>query len=145
MGVRHPNPRRVKIHRTHSVEDLAKLFGIHLNTVRAWRKAGLQPIDETKPMLFQGQVVADYLRKRRDAAKRPCQPGEIYCLPCREPKKPAGDMAEYRHLSAKTGNLCGICPDCERLIYRRASRAKIAATAGKLDVTFTGAPPRIRE
>src|SRR5438445_12850470 len=29
MGSRHPNPRLVKIHRNYSVEDIARLFGIH--------------------------------------------------------------------------------------------------------------------
>ena len=145
MGTRHPNPRLVKIHRTHSVEQLATLFGLHINTVRAWRKQGLAPIDDGKPMLFHGQSVADFLHKRRDGAKRPCQPGQIFCLPCRAPKSPAGDMAEFRPLSATTGNLSGICPDCERLIYRRVNLGKIAAIAGNLDVTFTEAPSRIRE
>jgi Homeodomain-like domain len=43
MGSRHPNPRLVKIHRNYSVEDIARLFGIHKNTVRNWLKQGLRP------------------------------------------------------------------------------------------------------
>jgi hypothetical protein len=33
--LRRPNYRQVKIHRSHTVEEIACLFGIHKNTVRA--------------------------------------------------------------------------------------------------------------
>jgi hypothetical protein len=46
-------------------------------------------------------------------------------------------MAEYIPLTDARGNLRGICPTCGRLIHRVASRAKIDAVRGKLDVTFT--------
>lgn len=37
MGYRHPNPRLVKVHRNYSVEEIARLFGIHKNTYTAER------------------------------------------------------------------------------------------------------------
>jgi transposase len=46
MGKRHPNYRLVKIHRSYAVEEIAKLFGIHKNTVRCWVKDGLATIDD---------------------------------------------------------------------------------------------------
>ena len=36
--VRRFNPRRVKIHRNYTVEEVARLFGVHKNTVRDWLK-----------------------------------------------------------------------------------------------------------
>src|SRR5260221_11249883 len=54
MGSRHPNPRRVKIHRNYSVEDIARLFGIHKNTVRNWLKQGLATIANLRPLLALG-------------------------------------------------------------------------------------------
>jgi hypothetical protein len=43
------------------------------------------------------------------------------------------------------GNLCGICPDCDRLIYRRVNLAKIDAIRGDLEITFTQPRPSIGE
>ncbi len=136
MRKRRANHRLVKIHRSYSVEEVARLFGTHKNTVRAWVKAGLPTCDSKRPTLILGSELAAYLKARRMRNKRPCQPGEIYCVRCRAPKRPAGEMAEYEPITATLGNLIGICPDCERIIYRRVSRAKLPQIRGKLEVTF---------
>jgi hypothetical protein len=139
MRKRRPNHRLVKIHRSYTVEEIARLFRTHKNTVRAWVKAGLPTCDSKRPMLILGRDLAAYLKARRTRNKRPCQPEEIYCVRCRAPKLPAGEMAEYEPVTEKFGNLKGICPDCEGMIYRRASLAKLAQIRGKLDITFTKA------
>jgi hypothetical protein len=136
MRKRRPNYRLVKIHRSYTVEAVARLFGTHKNTVRAWVKAGLPTCDSNRPMLILGRDLSAYLQARRTKNKRPCQPGEIYCVRCRAPKRPAGDMAEYHRITASLGNLIGICPDCEGMIYRRASRAKLPEIQGNLDISF---------
>jgi hypothetical protein len=145
MGKRLPNYRLVKIHRSYTVEEVARLFGCHRNTIRNWRRQGLQPIDSKRPIVFDGATVAGFLKARRSEGKQRLKAGEIYCLPCRAPKEPAGNIAEYIPLNDAKGNLRGICPTCERLIHRAVSRAKIEAVRGKLEVTFTEPPTRIRE
>ena len=110
MRKRRPNPRLVKIHRSYTVEEVARLFGTHKNTVRAWVKAGLPTCDSKRPTLILGRELAAYLQARRTKNKRPCQPGEIYCVRCRAPKSPAGDMAEYQPITARLGNLVGHLP-----------------------------------
>ncbi len=133
---RRPNHRLVKIHRNYTVEEIARLLGTHKNTVRAWVKAGLPTCDGKRPMLVLGRELAVYLKTRREKNKRHCQPGEIYCVRCRAPKKPAGEMAEYHPITTSLGNLMGICPDCEGMIFRCASIAKLTQIRGKLDITF---------
>lgn len=145
MGHRHPNPRLVKVHRSYSVEDIAQLFGLHKNTVRNWLKQGLPCIDDRRPILILGWALSRFLHERRQKAKQACGPGRIYCVACRAPKVPAGKMAECTPVSDSMGKLCGICPDCDRLIYRRVNRAKIDAVRGELEITFTQPHPRIGE
>jgi hypothetical protein len=145
MGYRHPNPRLVKLHRNYSVEEIARLFGIHKNTVRSWVKQGLEPIDGRRPTLILGRELSRFLQERRHKAKQPCGPGRIYCIACRAPKTPAGNMADCIPASTTVGNLCGICPDCQRLIYRRVNLVKIDAIRGNLEITFTRPHARIRE
>ena len=127
------------------VEEIACLFGIHKNTVRTWVKAGLPTSDRKRPMLILGCDLAEYLMVRRTRNKRPCQPGEVYCVRCRAPKRPAGDMAEYQPITEKSGNLIGICPDCYLMIYRRASLAKLAQVRGNMDITFPQAQGQVSE
>jgi hypothetical protein len=145
MGYRHPNPRLVKVHRNYSVEEIARLFRVHKNTIRSWLKQGLCPIDDCRPTLILGRELRRFLYERRRKAKQTCGPGWIYCIACRAPKEPAGKMAECIPTGPQGGNLRGICPDCNRLIYRRVNLAKIGEVSGDLDITFTQPGPRIGE
>jgi hypothetical protein len=145
MGHRHPNLRRAKIHRSYSVDEVSRLFTVHKNTVRHWLRQGLAAIDNQRPTVIRGTELRRFLAERRTRAKQACGPGRIYCLPCREPKVPAGNMAECTQTGDTTGTLQGICPDCNRMIYRRINPLKLAAVRGDLDITVTQARPRIEE
>ena len=144
MGYRHPNPRLAKIHRS-TVEDVSRLFRIHKNTVRIWLRQGLEPIDDQRPTLIRGLELRRFLTDRRARAKQVCGPGRIYCLPCRAPKVPAGRMADCIAVSATTATLHGICPDCNRMIYRRVNLRSLDTVRGDLDVTITQVRLRIEE
>ncbi len=136
MAKHHPNHRLVKIHRNYTVEEAADLFGIHKNTVRVWVKAELPVVADKRPMLILGRDLAAFLQVRRTRNKQTCRPGEIYCVRCRVPKLPAGDMAEYQPITEKCGNLTAICPDCESMMNRRVIMAKLEQVRGNLDITF---------
>jgi hypothetical protein len=127
------------------VEEVAGLLGVHKNTVREWLRGGLPALTDQRPLLILGHELLAFLTRRRQANKRPCQPGEIYCVRCRVPQKPAGGMAEYRPLTVTGGNLIGICPRCETLIYRRVSLARLEQVKGELDVPLTQAREHINE
>jgi hypothetical protein len=145
MGQRQTNYRRIKIHRTYTVEELARLFAVHKNTVRIWIKAGLPTIDEKRPTMMLGAEASAFLQARRARNKRTCKPGQIYCLRCRAPKCPAGDMAEYIPINENVGNLRAICPDCDSFMHRCASKSKLGQVLGKLDVTFPQALRHLSE
>lgn len=54
-------------------------------------------------------------------------------------------MAECIVVGETTGSLQGICPDCNRMIYRRINPQKLDTARGGLDITITQARSRIEE
>lgn len=145
MGARNPNHRLVKIHRSYTVEQIATLFGAHRNTVRAWLKQGLERIDKRRPTLVHGSVLVAYLRARRERNKRPCKPGEIFCVRCREARRPAKSIVAYQPITIDLGNLVGACSVCDTRLFRRASLSKLAAVTGALHVSMPEALQHIDE
>ena len=145
MRKRHPNPRLAKIHRNYTVDEVAHLFDVHRNTVREWVKRGLPTNDGRRPMLILGRDLIAFLTARRAKNKRTCLPGEIYCMRCRVPRAPAGEMVDYLPLTATLGNLVAICLACETMMYRRVSMAKLEQVRGNLDITMPQALEHIGE
>ena len=143
MKRRRPNHQLAKIHRNYTVAEIADLFGIHRNTVRAWIKAGLPTIDSVRPLIVHGADLADFLRARRKKSKRKCGPGEIYCVRCREPRTPAGGIVEFEPSPAGNGSLVAICAVCEAIIYRRVSAAKLEEVRAGFESAPTKAPIHI--
>ncbi len=145
MPAMRPNPRLAKIHRSYSVEEIAKLYGVHRNTVRAWIGRGLPTVDDRRPVLVLGGHLRAFLQARRKAAKRPCGPGEIYCLRCREPRRPAGNAVRYHPITSTLGNLVGLCGTCGAGLNRRVSIAKLGLISRDLTVTRPLAQEHIGE
>jgi hypothetical protein len=143
--VKRLNPRRVKVHRCYSVEEAAKLFGVHKNTVRDWLKAGLPRIDGRRPILILGRQLASFLHARRERRRQPCRAGEFYCFRCRSPKGSATRAAEYLPVTACSGNLPATCADCGTRMYRRVSLYKLASATGNLQVALPQAQQRLME
>jgi excisionase family DNA binding protein len=137
MARRHSS-RRVKIHRNYTIAEAAALLGAHKHTVSRWiARGGLPTTDARRPRLIHGEDLRAFLRARHPP-KQPCRNGEFYCLRCRAPKRPALGMADYIPRTATRGMLRGLCPTCERLIYRAASVRSIENLDG-LDVAFPNA------
>jgi hypothetical protein len=146
LGRRHRlNPRLIKIHRNYTVDELARTLKVHKNTVRAWINQGLPRIDRKRPTIIYGQDAKRFLEDRRRRVKQPCPPGHFFCLRCRAPKIPAGAMVDYLPITLRSGNLRGICPDCEVLIHRRVSLVSIKALHPTLEVAFPQAAARIKD
>ncbi|MGJ0396056.1 MAG: helix-turn-helix domain-containing protein [Methylocystis sp.] len=136
--------RRVKIHRSYTIPEAARLLDAHKQTVLRWISHGLEPIERKRPFLIHGSDLRAYLQNKHPP-KQPCRVGEIYCVRCRERKRPAGAMAEYIPQNGVKGRLRGICPTCDRLIQRFVSLAKIDAVRGDLDVSFQAPQQRLAD
>jgi hypothetical protein len=125
MPARRANPQRVKLHRSYSVSELALCCGVHKNTIRHWQAQGLEPVDSSRPTLFRGATIRAFLAKAKASRKCPCPPGTLYCLRCREPRKPALGMVDFVPITESGGNLRAICDTCETVMHRRARRADL--------------------
>ena len=139
------NPNLAKIHRNYSVEEVADLYGVFKGTVRVWIKAGLPTLNQKRPMLIKGSELAAYHRARRTKNKQTCKAGEMYCLKCRIPKKPDGNMVDLQTITEKIGNLVGICPTCYTIMNRRVNIAKLEQVRGEMDITMPLAQRHIVE
>ena len=145
MAVCRLNPGLVKIHRSYTIEDVARTLGVHKNSVANWLKNGLTPIDDRRPILIQGLVLRAFLQERRNRQKRRCAVGELYCLKCRAPKPPLDGRAIYVPLSSSGGNLQGRCSDCFTIICRRVSNARLNEFGAVLIITHRQVSPRIND
>lgn len=121
------------------------MFGSHRNTVRDWLTAGLKPIDGGRPALILGSELRRFLNERRARRKRKTPAGMIFCLRCREPRRPAGDVVDYLPRTATSGDFQGICPNCDSILYRRVNLAALDEVRGGLDVTIREGDPRLRQ
>lgn len=109
---------------------IAKLFDIDRNTVRKWVKDGLQPIDQSKPIVIHGSVLKVWLDKRQADRKRPCQDGEIYCPKHRKPKRLALGSFYLEPTNTLKLSAKGKCEDCGTTLTRHdatCNREKVIA------------------
>lgn len=143
MCLRRKTVRRAKSHRNYTIQEIAELRAVHPNTVTGWINSGLRVIDDNRPKLILGRELNAFLEARSKKNKRPCQPGEIYCVRCRAAKFPAGAMADFQPQGRSAGRLVGICPTCERLMYQNCGNTKLAAIRAVLDITITTVPVHI--
>jgi hypothetical protein len=124
-GPMRTDPRRIRINRPYTVEEAARMLGKHKQTVRNWIKGGLPTVDQSRPIMIHGHELRSYLERKRKAAKRPCQPGTLYCLKCNQPRKSALGMVEVNRDTATTGNLKALCEVCGTVMHRRIRIAAI--------------------
>lgn len=144
MGNRKIDGRRIKIHFDYSVSEAAKLLGVHKNTVKQWVKSGgLAVFTDSRPHLILGRELKRFLKAKKQASRKPCAAGELFCMKCRTPRRAAGDLLDYEPLSPTTGNMKGICSACETFIFRRIARAKITVTFPGCHVAFPQCQQRL--
>jgi len=134
MASRRHSPRRAKSHFSYTISETAELYAVHRQTVRHWLANGLEPNDSSRPVLIHGTELNRFHKARRDAAKGECGPGELYCLGCKAPRRPAGSMADYVPMSASTGKVTGICPVCECMMSQHVNSIRLALFDAELEI-----------
>ena len=135
MARHRPDRRRVKIYRPYTVDEIARHLGTCRATVRRWVKSGLRAIDDRKPKMVRGIDLLEFLNAKAQPKHR-CGIGECYCVKCRRPHLPAGSIAEFVMLTVTTGNLRGLCPECETMMHRRMSLTQLEQIRTILNVAI---------
>lgn len=132
MSRRH-DPRRAKPCRSYDCSEIAHIFAVTIATARRWRKEGLRPIEDKRPYIFAGAELAEFLR-RKNKPRQPLGPGEIFCVACKRPRIPAGDLVRARTMTPTSVQLIGLCPICGREMHLRVRLAELLEKAGNLDL-----------
>jgi len=124
--------RLLRAKRPYDFKDIAEVLGVHLQTVRAWKKEGLTVLDDKKPFLVMGQDLRDFFKARRQSRKKPLKIGEFYCPRCREPRRSRPDRLTAQVTQRRLGKdrkqvlIRGICETCGQRLLLFSSDRKAA-------------------
>jgi hypothetical protein len=112
----------MKSDRTYSVKELAEALDVAQVTIRQnWMKRGLAPIDTTRPFLFYGADVIAFLKTQKAERRRPCGPGQMFCLSCKAPRAPRSGSVTFRTTSSISFLMSGWCSVCGRPLHQRGA------------------------
>jgi hypothetical protein len=136
--------RRLKMHRSYTVDQAARTVGTTRATVRRWLKNGLHAIDQQKPAIMRGKDIIEFLA-RRARPRQKCPLGQCFCVKCRAPRPPDGGMAEFVVLTPTGGNLRALCPVCGTMMHRRTSQAQLDQLKPVLEISIAQRPRRLSE
>lgn len=131
-----PTGRSLKSYATYTTTELAAALGVHSRTIANWRGKGLEAIDATRPLLFKGADVKAFLTNTRKARRRPCRPGELFCLSCQKPRRCAGGMADLLRLDEGSCvlSIVALCEVCETKMHRFVKASDVPRVCADLDV-----------
>src|SRR5579863_6644015 len=120
------NVNLIKLSCSYDPAEVAKLLGIHRNTVRHWLKGGLTPLDNRRPILVSGAALKAFIRTGQQARRQKCAPGEFFCFRCRAPRRPWGGLADFSVFNEKIVKAVAFCSVCETAMHRTIRRADLS-------------------
>lgn len=120
-----PNPRAIRAARTYTVEEAALALNVAVGTVRGWCKAGLPIMSTKRPHLILGDALRNFLETRRKSARASLLPDQLYCLHCKEGRRPMGLLVDVLPQTPTTARLFGLCEVCGGGCNVMISTAKI--------------------
>lgn len=140
-----PSWRGIKIHRSYTIDEAARALRVAKGTVQRWLKIeGLLAMKDQRPFLIHGQDLIEFLKRDKRSGKK-CKLQEAYCFSCREPREPAGGMADLVSISDKIGDLQALCSHCGGMMHKRVSMRLQGQLGTLLDLTIRQRPSPIRK
>jgi len=105
--------RKIKIHNQYTYEQAADALDVTAQTVRSWRKFGLDVLDSQKPHLILGFALKEFLQSRAIKPERRLAQDQFLCMTCNAPRRAYGGMAGVFYLACWLGRGKGqICARC---------------------------------
>ena len=127
---------RIKSFQPYTIEEAAEVSGVSPRTIRNWATNGLHVMDAERPALIRGDDLRAYIRSQRNSRKTKTALDAIYCVCCRQPRRPAGGMADCV-ITDTRATLTALCEFCETVISKPIAKARIPEISRKLDLTIT--------
>lgn len=128
------NYQKIRQDSIYTVNRIHEELGPSKSTVKYWvHENGLQPIDiDDSPWLFEGTVLKEFLKKKKDKFKVKLKPGECYCLSCRKGARILTKSIQLVYTGKKLGNagvaqiiIKGKCKKCGKTAIRLSSENKV--------------------
>lgn len=138
MSRRH-DPRRSKPHRQYSTQDIMCLFRVSAGTVSKWRRDGLTRIPGFRPYVYAGAHLREFLTGRLKP-RMPTGPGELYCVACKQVRRPENNSVFLIPRCQYAADLCGICPVCSRKMRQAVRYDSLGVKLGHLKLQHEGVP-----
>jgi predicted transcriptional regulator len=132
---RRASAARVKANMAYTVEEASEVVGVTEQTIRAWLRQGLNCLAAKRPALIMGYELRDFLKRKDKAKRQPLAFGEVFCLSCKAPTTPAGDMIEYAPLTERRGRLMVLCGTCGGMCVRLVGASELPRWAVAFDLS----------
>jgi hypothetical protein len=138
---RKPNPNLVKIGISYTAEELAKRLKVCTKTVLNWHAEGLPAIDTSKPLMFCGFVVKEFITQKNQAKKFKCKPNEFLCLKCKTKRTSVNDdLKLLKHINGKCFVLRGKCDVCGKSLRKTINNEDVQTHFANLLQTTSTLP-----
>lgn len=131
---RRVSARRIKANSQYTYDSAAHVLGVSAQTVRLWRRSGLQVLDSQKPHLIIGFALKEFLNKRSTKPELRLARDQFLCMACNAPKRALGGIADYQPYTSTRGRLEVLCETCQGLCGKFANPALCAELASFLTI-----------
>lgn len=135
---RNYNHRLVKRKHVYDFKEIARLFNVHVCTVRRWHKKGLKVLDENqRPYLVLGKELISFIKKQKAKRRISLSVGEFMCTKCGKARRSKNDLIKisFRESKFSTTNrkadIVGVCEQCKRKLNLFSSENKIKEMLNK--------------
>lgn len=103
---------RAKAGLVYTRTGVIELYGIHPDTLTHWIRDGLNVSTEGRRQFFRGDDLNAFHRARRDAARWPCEGGQLPCFRCRSGVLPAENAATIGRQQGALSTIRWTCSRC---------------------------------